>query len=353
MLDVEHLLAPIPGAAECGIDVRQDIEAAPLYYRLKDARAAARLAERRAEAEAEPAPLAPEWRQILTLSQEILAQRSKDLEIAAWLTEAALRIHGYAGLRDAFALIDGLVERYWATLHSLDQDDVAAKVAPLAGLNGLGADGTLIQPLRLAPIAAPGSGEPAGLWHYMVMRKRGAAAKEAVLLSQAAKATPAGQFKAIYADIAAAAAAFTNLNGRLDLLCGDDAPPSSTIASTLAEAQDALRDISGLDASQFAPPAAAPEPTPEPSGPADAAAAPPAPAGPAPLATREDALRELARLAAFFHTHEPNSPTAYALDTLIRRARLPLRDLLAELIPDEATRRTFLMVAGIGPEPGS
>lgn len=355
VLDTEQLLAPISPESPTGIDVRQDADGAALYYRIKDARASARLAERRADAEADGGPLAPEWRQIMTLAEDVLARRSKDLEVAVWLTEAALRIHGYAGLHDAITVLDGLVERYWDTIHSLDQEDVTAKVAPLAGLNGLGNEGALIQPLRLAPITAPGSGEPAGLWHYMVMRKRGPAAKEAVLLAQAAKATPAAEFKAIYTAIAGAAAAFANLNRRLDAACGNDAPPSSTIANTLTDAQDALRAISGLDASALlivpAGPTEAPPETEPAAGPAATAPiATAVPTGPAPLVTREDALRELARLATFFREHEPNSPTAYTLDTLIRRAKLPLKDLLAELIPDEATRRTYLTVAGIWPD---
>lgn len=355
MIDLDQLLAPIAGEAPCGTDVRQDSEGAAVYYGIKDARAAARLAERRAEAEAEGAPLSPEWRQIMTLAEDVLAHRSKDLEVAVWLTEAALRLHGYAGLRHGFALIDGLIERYWDGLHSLDPEDLSAKVAPLAGLNGVGADGALIQPLRLAPITAPGSGEPAGLWHYMVMRKRGTKAKEAALLEQAVKATSAADFKAIYADLAQAASTFTDLSHRLDALCGEASPPSSTIANTLTEAQDALRDISGLSidlltGEPVAAAAAAPSSVPEAASVETAAAVAPTPSGPAPLNTREDALRELARIAAFFREHEPNSTTAYTLETLIRRARLSLPELLAELIPDETVRRTYLTVAGIWPE---
>ncbi len=349
-LDIEALLAPISAENPAGTDVRTDSGAAALYFRMKDARSAAREAERRADTDPDNAVQPPEWRQMVGLGTEILATKSKDLEVAAWLMEAALRVDGFAGLRDALAVADGLVERYWDGLHPVDEEDPAAKVAPLAGLNGTTSDGALIQPLRLAPLTAPGEGPPAGLWHHMVQRKRGSAAPEAVHLATAVRATSAAEFKEIYHAIGAAADIFAALTARLDGLCGDTSPPSSTIAATLAEAQEALREISGisvdlLTGEPVVPPAAAPS---APAAQDPATVAPVAPAGPAPLATREDALRELARIAAFFREHEPNSPTAYALQTLIHRARLPLRDLLIELIPDEAARRIFLTSAGIG-----
>ena len=333
--------------------MREDREASALYFRMKDARSAAREAERRADADPDNAIQPPEWRQMIGLATEILGTHSKDLEVAAWLVEAALRVNGFAGLRDAFAVVDGLVERYWDTLHSLDMDDAAAKAAPLAGLNGATNEGTLIQPLRLAPLTAPGDGGPAGLWHFMVMRKRGSATKEAVHLAAAVRSTSADEFKDIYQAIGAASDRFAALTARLDGLCGADSPPSSTIAGTLVEAQDALREISGISVDLLTGEpvisAAAPRPAPVADRPAAAIdPAPSHPSGPAPLSTREDALRELARIAAFFREREPNSPTAYALQTVIHRARLPLRDLLLELVPDEAARRVFLTAAGIG-----
>ena len=355
VLEIEALLSPIPGDVPTGANLRHMEAEGNTYYRIKDARSAARIAERQADSEAERGSLAPEWRQIFAQTQEILVFQSKDLEVACWLAEASLRLHGFAGLRDAFTVLDGLVERYWTALHSVDDEDLSAKVAPVAGLNGIGSDGALIQPMRLAPLTAPDGLNPAGLWHYMVLRRRGAASPEAIQLAEAVKNTPRESFIAVYHDISATLESFRNLSSRLDANCGDEAPPSSTIRNTLIEAQDALREVSGLDPSAFGDAQAEPLPT---------AAAPPtqSPAEtnttitqavarePLPLLTRDDALRELSRIAAFFREHEPNSPTAYTLQTLIRRARLPLGDLLAELIPDQAVRRSYLNVAGIGPE---
>ena len=356
ILDVGTLLAPISPALPAGVNLREDEAGSVQYYRIKDARSTARIAERQADSEAERGALAPEWRLIFEQAPHVLAQQSKDLEIACWLCEAALRLHGFAGLRAAFLVLEGLVVRYWDTLYSLDAQDSVEKVAPLAGLNGTGADGSLIQPMRLAALTNPDAPEPASLWHYMVKRRRGAACREATVLNEAVQATDAATFVAIYRDIATCLETFTSMSARLDQLCGEDAPPSSTIRNTLIEAQDALRDISNLPLTAFGDPAAEAEievvvaDTATVTGPGTTSAPQPAPAHHGAIYTREDALRELARIATFFRENEPNSPTSYTLTTLIRRARLPLADLLQELVTDEAVRRAYLNVAGIGPE---
>ena len=353
-MHAEQLLAPVSALQPTGINIREDEANAPLYYRLKDARTSARIAERQADAEAERGPIAPEWRSIFDLAQDILRNHSKDLEVAVWLTEAAIRLRGFAGLLECFTLLDGLIERYWETLHSVDTQDLSAKVAPLAGLNGVGSDGALIQPLRLAAITAPASGEPAGLWHYMVTRRRADSA-EGILLAAAAKNTDTPSFKSIYSAITGSLTHFESMSNRLDLLCGIDSPPSSTIRNTLIEAADALRDVSGLGTETLgevvgpahAEPEGASTPDSEKVAAIVAATVPVAPTEPVILHSREDALRELSRIATFFQEHEPNSPTGFTLETLIRRARLPLGELLQELIPDVAVRQAYLSAAGI------
>ena len=45
----------------------------------------------------------------LKLSKEALAKRGKDLQVAAWTTEALLRLEGFDGLRQGLELIRRLV----------------------------------------------------------------------------------------------------------------------------------------------------------------------------------------------------------------------------------------------------
>jgi type VI secretion system protein ImpA len=62
---------------------------------------------------------------------------------------------------------------------------------------------------------------------------------------------------------------------------------------------------------------------------------------------REQALRQLAEVAAWFKRNEPNSPIGFTLDEAARRARLAWPDLVAELVSDETARQTLLTSAGM------
>ena len=99
---------------------------------------------------------------------------------------------------------------------------------------------------------------------------------------------------------------------------------------------------------QDAAPVAAPAVEAEPAR----AAAPSAGGGaPGPIASRDDALRRLDEVAAWFRRNEPQSPMAYTLAEASRRGRMSLPDLLAELVPDHATRSQILTSLGIKPPP--
>jgi type VI secretion system protein ImpA len=66
-------------------------------------------------------------------------------------------------------------------------------------------------------------------------------------------------------------------------------------------------------------------------------------------ATREEALAELLRIGVFFRKTEPHSPISYTLEEAVRRARMSLPDLLAELAEDPAHIQRILLAAGIKP----
>src|SRR5689334_5091176 len=97
--DLALLVAPLEGDAPAGRDLREDFSPQSLYYRLRDARAEARAIERQADAGDTEAAMRPppQWATIIQLGTEALSAHTKDLEIAAWLTEALLRTDGLRG----------------------------------------------------------------------------------------------------------------------------------------------------------------------------------------------------------------------------------------------------------------
>ena len=65
--------------------------------------------------------------------------------------------------------------------------------------------------------------------------------------------------------------------------------------------------------------------------------------------TREDAFRALLQVADYFKRTEPHSPVAYSLEQAVRWGRMPLPELLTELIPEQAAREQVFKVVGIKP----
>jgi type VI secretion system protein ImpA len=66
---------------------------------------------------------------------------------------------------------------------------------------------------------------------------------------------------------------------------------------------------------------------------------------------RDDALRILLQVAEYFKRFEPHSPISTSLEEIVRRARMPFAELLAELLPDVTAWRSALTSAGIKPPP--
>src|SRR5688572_8259683 len=117
-IDLDALLRPISDAQPAGADPREDLSPDSLYLQIKDARWSARAAERTGFADPDAQASADDaWRRIERLAPTALVERAKDLEIAAYWVEALTRRRGFAGLRDALRVTNGLIERYWGELY--------------------------------------------------------------------------------------------------------------------------------------------------------------------------------------------------------------------------------------------
>jgi type VI secretion system protein ImpA len=368
VIQLDGLLAPVPGDKPTGVDLRADADPASDYYKLKDSRFAARAKEREIDAGAEVGEL-PEWRTIFELAPKVLTEQAKDLEVAAWLVEALLRRHGFAGLRDGFRLVRGLVENYWDDLYPLpDEDGIAAKVAPLTALNGEGTDGTLIQPIRKVWLTEGRDPGPFAAWHYDQAQKlatitdekakawhdkAGSATMDQIESSR--RATRPKFFVDLVDDLRQCQEEFAALSADLDTRCGHDSPPSSTIRNTL-EATMTIASTLGREALAAAQAASSAEAAgdgaaaAEGDGVAAVGGAAGAPGiGLGPVRTREDAFSAMLRVAEFFRKTEPHSPLSYSIEELVRRGRMELPDLLGELIKDDGQRRNFYIIAGMRP----
>lgn len=369
VLDLERLLAPLDtGEGGVGEDLHKDESPGALYRDIRFARQDARTEERAQDAEGgEPAVPQP-WRDVKRLGLLCLSERSKDFEVAAWLVEALVRLDGLAGLHDGALLLDGMVERYWETGFPLTDEDGEAldlegrRTGPLAGLAGDTSDGMLAQPLRRLMLFPRADGSPVSLYVWaqamdtagLPDEKRRAARHAAGVprledLENEARAAGA-HLRGVAVQARHAATAWAGFDTRLNERAGHDAPPTRRVRDLLLQMVEVAERILGPIADDAPPPP--PVETPPVAAPpgtagTTAAAAPAMPGAPAPLHSREDAIRRLEELAAFFRETEPHSPLAYTLTDAVRRARLPLPDLLAEVLPDEAARNAMLTMLGI------
>src|SRR5260221_12841394 len=151
ILDVDALLAPIAGPSPAGVDLRASADFNSAYNRLKPARSDAGKRERQMAQGLDVA--APNWQIFMDTAPTVIAGQSKDLEIATWVTEALLRLHGFAGLRDGFRLLRGMLETYWDSFYPpRDSEGDETRIRPLRDLNGEEKDGTLIRPIYSVPL---------------------------------------------------------------------------------------------------------------------------------------------------------------------------------------------------------
>ena len=345
ILDIATLLLPISTDQPAGIDIRTSPTTQQLYYKIKDARLAARYIERSAADDQ-----APDWSVLVTDCFTVIRKHSKDIEIAAWACEGLVRTDGFAGLNAGLCLIAGLIEQFWDILYPLpDEDGMLVRMSAMIGLNGEGAEGTLIQAIRRINLTS-GTGSAYGLWQYIITqdiaRISDAGKREARINSGAitieqfnmsVSQTPAVFYTTIIADIKAAIATHDIITTRLKELMGDNAPAANQISDILEQcltainhfAADKLPTISAAIGTSI-----------------DAAGD-----GKIEIFTgltgRAEALQSLTKIAAFFRISEPHSPLAYTLEEAVRRGNMTLPDLLSELLPEQSARNQFLMAAGI------
>jgi type VI secretion system protein ImpA len=362
--DLARFLQPIEGDNPAGVDLREDFSPSSAYYRLRDARAEARAAERAMDATPEETAVPPQWRTIEDLAARALESQSKDLEVAAWYTEALLRHHGFDGLAAGIKLMHGLVDAFWDTIFPRpDEDGLETTVAGVAGLNGVGGDGTLAQPIRKVALFRDVQGRPIALWQIEQAdalqslepdRRQARIAAGALsldMIEKSAAQMPREHWAALIPAVREALAAWQALGEALDAKAGSAAPPTSAVRGLLDAVLAAALRFAGANAPGEAE--AAEAASGGPAGEAAAGGGAPArgPARPGEIASREDALKLLDEVARWFRRVEPHSPLSYTLEEAVRRGRMTLPELLQETLQDDTARQAFLTALGIRPSP--
>jgi type VI secretion system protein ImpA len=360
LIDLASLLAPLEaGDQGAGTNLREDYSAASLYQRLRDARASARAEERARDADGDSdAPEAPGWRDVFSTGQKALSSQTKDLEIAAWLTEALVRMHGLPGLTAGAKLMTGLCEGFWDALFPLpDEDGLELRASPVGGLSGSSADGTIMQPLRKLPLFRRTDGTRVGLYQWEQSEqvavldderreaRYAAGAFELKTLEVEAKIDK-GYLIGVGRQTAQAIEAWRELDQTLDRHFGSEAPSIRKVGVLLDRMYEVIGRLGGIPTEALED-AALPAAETATSGGASASATAASGAG---AMTRESALRDLDKIAEYFRRTEPHSPLSYTLEEAVRRGNMTLIELLAEVLPDSDARNSMMQRLGMRPE---
>jgi len=364
--DLDALLQSFSDDKPAGEDIREDFSPTSLYYQIKDARAAARTAERQNLMSDDPDAIhqkISEWNTVLELAPKLLAEHGKDLEIAAWYIEALIREFGFAGLRDGLRLVNALIDKFWDDLYPLpDEDGIETRVSPLIGLNGDDGDGTLIGPINQVLLTNGYADGGFAAWQYEQAyeietivdpdKKEARIAQGGITLKTIENSvleTGSSFFVSLIEDLDECIEEFSNLSSILDDKCGHDAPPTSNIRNALKRVKEITgfltKDVllsDDIDESEEVDTAEAVQ------GGADVVSKPKiASIENVNINSRDEAFRALLKVSDFFKRTEPHSPISYNLNQAVKWGRMSLPELLGELIPDERAREEYFKLAGI------
>lgn len=357
-LNFESLLAPISEDTPSGEELRSaDAEA---YWEIKRLRDAARKDESQSPGGGSDTVTAPEWSEVFLLSEEVLSESSKDLQVTAWLIEAQVRLKGFSGLRDGLKLFGGLCDQFWDDIHPQpDEDGISTTVAPMAGLNGEDADGPLIIAINRIPVTEGDTQGPYALCHLAqaydldqkseLREQRLADGWISREMFDVAVGESSPEFlQSLLDDVADCQEALVEMASTLEEKCDKDdngislAPSTSRIREALDDSLRTIRGFAGeILGEEFDDDDAEENPT---AGPAGADGSTTAAGG---VNSRAEAYKTLAEVARFFRKSEPHSPVSYALEQVVKWGKMSLPDLLKELIQDSSARDAMFRHVGI------
>lgn len=352
-LNFDTILKPISSETPTGVDLREDSSLNILYYQIKDLRQKARQIETKYQMQESDDMGLDSWKELVAIAIDVLSNKSKDLEILAWLIESLLRVYQFAGLAQGFALTIALLDAFWETLFPIIEDnDVSGKLAAFIGLNGEDSPGSLIQPIKSVLITDVKTGKNFALCHYqhaLELEKISDQQKKSQRIKalgyqlhdiqQAVKDSPSKFYQSLLSDLALCQENYKKLDEAFFRHCGANAPPTSYIRNALVDVQDhihfLLKDIPFTSQRSMSEITAI-EKSIEIKNYKNAG-----------FNDRTEALQLLKNISNYFTENEPHSPIPSLLNRTIRWANMSLPELWGELIVEEETRKNVQKLTGI------
>ena len=356
-MDIDALMRPLTGAtAPCGLDMMFSTE----FDMIQEARRHddPSLAQGEWITDVKEA----DWPRVVQICETLLAGCTKDIRVAVWLTEAMCQTRGLEGLADGYILLNRLCGQWWPTLHPLPEDgDYGQRVGSLDWLVNRSA-----RLIREFPLTQSSKGryslqdlESARATASSMERNPGMAddlARKAHLtmpqFEAARKDSPAQHFVSTLATVERARTAIGSFKAVIDAALADEAPAFGAVFDALEDLDGACRRYAsdagvwpGKTQKTDTQPAQENVMPAKDSAPQNAARL----AGP--VQSREDAIRQLNDIAAFFKRTEPHSPVAYLAEKAARWGNMSLHEWLRAVVKDDTALSQMEDLLGVVPTP--
>jgi type VI secretion system protein ImpA len=369
-LDLPQILAHASSDSPAGEDLRSDSNPNNLYRRIRDTRNAARDREARDDRgdprRNDESSAIELWDKVWELGTDYLANTARDLEVAACLIEASIRLDGAAGFALSLDLTSALIKDFWGNIYPLpDEDGIETTLLPIARLNG----DPIFYPLQRIPITESYGESLFVIWQYeqahrvaklqsekpeeaQKLLSKGAASIEA--LQQAVRDSSDSFYQSLNNDLKQASAALEKFQETLEAKVTDESaiPNLSRFRDGLREASGVLQNVAGPRLQMSGSPTSIqPNSNAQISPNASSAGNSPGAAVsiPGSINSREDALATLERVAQWFQTHEPQSLLPSQIRKAVRRGRMTPEQLCLDLIEDESVLKLLFKDVGIIP----
>ncbi|MBC7900173.1 MAG: type VI secretion system protein TssA [Saprospiraceae bacterium] len=348
VIDVDALLQPFEGENPSGESLRYS----GIYDEISESRRADDVLDR---GDWQSELKVADFRRVIELAVPALETKSKDLQIAVWLSEALTKEYGFAGLRDGLNLVIGLQENFWDTLHpEIDEGDMESRANAIAWLDLKGAFA-----IQQAPITA-GAGYSYFDWDdskrfeipdnfeslegeqqqkYADLKEQAERERRVTAdMWRKAKSQTRRQFcEEVNYIVGECLAAFDNLNRVIEEKYDRNQMPGLTnLKKAMDDVQTQVKRL--LDEKRLEEPDEndAFEETSEAGENGDGQViSTGGSASSGAINGRRDALKRLGEIAAFFQRTEPHSPVAYLVQRAVKWGNMPLENWLQDVIKDE------------------
>jgi len=348
VVDLDAIFLPVAEETPCGENLRYS----GLYDEIAEAR---RADDNLNQGDWQTELKVADYRRVVDLAIPALSAKTKYLQIAAWLSEALIKLYGFAGLRDSLKLVTGLQESFWEGLYpEIDEGDMEGRANAISWLDAQGSSA-----VRSCPFTA-GAGYGYNEWQdakrfdipanlEMLDSETQAKYIELRTIAQTEGRVTADMFKSAVAQTRRAFVeqinytidecwtAFRELNRVIEEKYERNQMPGlSNLEKSLDDAHTQVKKLlekkrlEEPDETDVQDPAADENGS---NGNVESVSV--GGSGGGPVRSRPEALKRLGEIAAFFQRTEPHSPVAYLVQRAVKWGHMPLETWLQDVIKDE------------------